>query len=131
MPLRNPSLKTRITGMIRKSARNTRATAAKMARANGGSVVTDGGIRANDFRSDMAKSPPAPGLNQIDCEQNKESNRQHDHGYRRGSGIVEFLEFDHDQHRCNLRDVRQIARDEDDRAVFTDRSRKREGKPSQ
>ena len=51
---------------------------------------------------------------------------QHDRGDRRGAGIVELLELDDDQQRRDLGDVRQVAGDEDDRAVFADGAREGE-----
>lgn len=40
--------------------------------------------------------------------------------------IVEFLQPDHDEERCDFRDIGNIARDEDDRAVFADAAREGE-----
>ncbi len=51
---------------------------------------------------------------------------QHHRGDRRGVGVAEFLEPDDDQQRRDLGYVGQVACNEDDRAVFTDRACERE-----
>ena len=67
-----------------------------------------------------------PRLQEIDREEDEE--RAYEHGEPDGGGarVVELFEPDDDQERRDLRDHRDVAGDEDDRAVFSDRARKGE-----
>src|SRR5262245_22925706 len=104
---------------MRKSARNASASAISSARTAARSVVAADTLRGRTGAMDalaMAEPPPAPGLQQVDREQDAERERQHDDRDRGGAGVVELLQLDDDEHRRDLRHVRQIAGDEDDRA---------------
>ena len=51
---------------------------------------------------------------------------QHDEAERRSAGVVELLQLDDDQQRRDLGLHRQVAGDEDHRAVLADRARERQ-----
>ena len=67
-----------------------------------------------------------PPLQVIDGEQEQEGNHQHDDGQRGGAGVVELVQLVHDQQRDNLRLHRDVAGDENDRAVFAEGARERQ-----
>src|SRR6188768_3302518 len=75
----------------------------------------------------IAIPPPAPGLDQVDDEEQREGDHQHDRGDDGGANIVEFLQADVDQQRRDLGDKGNIAGDEDDRAIFADGAGEGEG----
>ena len=50
---------------------------------------------------------------------------------RRGAGVVVLFQFGDDQQRRDLRLHRQVAGDEDDRSVFAQGARKRQGEAGQ
>ena len=86
-------------------------------------------------RQDAHSAPPGagfrPALQRVDEEQQQERRDQH-HGRDRGRvRVAEFLQPDDDQQRRDLRHVRQVAGDEDDRAVLADRAREREREAGQ
>src|SRR5262249_62124167 len=97
---------------MRKSARNASASAISSERTTARSVVAEETLRGRTRTSGMAESPPAPGLQEVDGEQDAEGERQHDHRDRGGAGVVVFLELDDDQDRRDLGDVGKIAGDE-------------------
>ncbi len=72
-----------------------------------------------------------PGLQQVDRQKNDERQHQHCTGQCRGPGIVEFVEADHDQQGRNFRNVLQVAGNEDDRTVLSDRARERKRRTRQ
>src|ERR1700722_11403629 len=81
--------------------------------------------------SDIAEPPPAPGLDEVYRKENNEGGNEHGDRYRSRTGIVIFLDLDHNQQRHDLGYVRQIAGDEYDRAIFADAAREREGETGQ
>ena len=70
---------------------------------------------------------PAPRLQEIDREEDDERGRQHDETERCGAAVIELLQVDHDEQRRDLGFHRQVARDENDRSVLTERAREGEG----
>ena len=80
---------------------------------------------AGHQRPAATMTPAAPGLQQVDRQQHHERHHQHDEAERRGAGVVELLQLDDDQQRRDLGLHRQVAGDEDDRAVLADRARER------
>src|SRR6185312_14319280 len=68
----------------------------------------------------IAVPPARPGLDQVDGKEQQEGDQQHDGGDGGRARIVVFLEADEDQQRGDFRDERDIAGDEDDRAIFAD-----------
>src|SRR5579875_2396729 len=75
--------------------------------------------------------PPSPGVDEIDREQHHERHDEHHGPERRGAPVVELLQVDDDEKRRDLGLPRNVARDEDDRAVLAHRARERECKPGQ
>ena len=65
-------------------------------------------------------------LQRVEQQQDEERRRQHDQSDSGGACIVELLELDDDQERRDLGHHRQIAGDEDHRAVFAHRTREGE-----
>src|SRR5690606_29373688 len=131
-PRRNASMNTAISGSTRNSTRKPSASAIRIPLARGPSVVgrwkrrvcTGEDTTARDISvissTAIAVSPAAPGLNEVDGEQHREGDDQHDRRDRRRACVVEFFQPDDDQKRRDLRHVGDVAGDEDHRAVFTD-----------
>src|SRR4029078_4922815 len=84
------------------------------------SVVTErrptvGATGRASATSDIGKPPAAPGLEQVDGEEEREGQHQHDRRYGHRAGIVEFGQPDDDEQRRDLGNERDVAGDEDDR----------------
>src|SRR6185312_15897427 len=60
----------------------------------------------------------APGLQEVDGEEDHEGRRQHDGAERRGSPVIKLLQMNDDEEGSDLGLQGRVARDEDDRAVF-------------
>ena len=73
-----------------------------------------------------AEPPAAPALRRVDDEQHDEGDGQHDRGDRGRAVVIVFLEFHDNQQRGDLRDIGDIAGDEDHRTVFADAAREGE-----
>src|SRR5215813_14469081 len=82
--------------------------------------------KSGDARSTTLSSP-RPSLQHVDGEEKDERGDQHQGGDHGGAGIIELLELDHDQKRNDFRIARDVAGDEDHRAVFADGARERQG----
>src|SRR5581483_353274 len=131
MPLRSASLNTTTTGRIRKTAKNRTAKAINSNLTGAVSVVTGRGDLDAEATSAIAMPPPAGSLNQVDRKQNKERQSEHDDSDRGGAAIIEFLQFDDNEHWGDLGHVRQIAGDEDHRTVLAYGAREGERKTGQ
>src|ERR1700681_1037619 len=111
---------------------NRTASAMSSPRTKAASVVTGRALTTTGAgrraESVIADSRADPGLQEVDEE--KESEGDHQHGRRHGSraGVVELLQADDDEERRDLRDVGDVAGDEDDRAVLADGAGESEGK---
>ncbi|CAI8721855.1 protein of unknown function [Methylococcus capsulatus] len=72
-------------------------------------------------RSDAGAAPvPGPPLQQVDGQQQGERDQQHGHRQGGGAGVVVLLQLGDDEQRGDFRDQRNVAGDEDHRAVFAD-----------
>src|SRR2546423_13275454 len=65
-------------------------------------------------------------LQGIEPEQNQKGYAEHHHAHRSRARVIEFLELDDDKKRRDFGFHRQIASDENHRAVFAHRAGKRE-----
>src|SRR5947208_3562249 len=70
-----------------------------------------------------AMASPRPALEEVDREQGQEGNDEHRRGERGRPLVVKLFEPRDDEERRDLGIARQIAGDEDDRAVFPDAAR--------
>src|SRR5262245_56960719 len=109
-------------GTRRKSVRNPIATAIRQTRTARGSVRGSARSRAISARlhRDHAQRE------KVDGDQEGERHEQEDERDRRGAGVVELLEPDHDQKRRDLGLHGHVAGDEDDRSVLSERPREGE-----
>src|SRR5512132_3643292 len=124
MPCRNASTKTAASGKMTITARNASARTVNETRSHVGSVTARRSIWSAapvmSWSSASAAAPLVPALQPVDDEQHAESGDQYDRGDRRSSGVVVLLELDDDQQRRDLRHHRQVAGDEDHRAVLAE-----------
>src|SRR5436190_20780013 len=98
MPRLKASMKTVRSGRTRNSAKKRIAAAISTARVAYGSAVTAPrtGADARETASDMAESPPAPYLEEVDPQQAQERDRQHDGRDHPRDAIIEFRQHDDD-----------------------------------
>ncbi len=76
--------------------------------------------------SAMAEPPVAPDLHQVDQKQNDERDGEHDRGNRSGGRVVALLQAKDDEQRQDFGLSWNVAGNEDDRAIFADRTGERE-----
>src|ERR1022692_3547933 len=130
-PLRKASRKTVSSGRKRNRPRNSSVIAISTARSQGGSR------RARDapatawaaaaIRGPLSQAAAEPPLQEVDREQPYERSHQHDDGDGGSARVVVLLQLGDDEQRGDLRVHRHVSRDEDHRAVFAQRARKRHG----
>src|SRR5262249_30616823 len=90
-------------------------------------VTVSAALTWGSVTSAIQKPPPAPDLDEVDGEEEREGDEQH-HRRDRGRRRVFVLgRFEDEEERRDLRDMGDIAGDEDPRAVLADRPRQREG----
>src|SRR6266567_2210136 len=126
--------KAALSGRMRNSARNARATAISPVRAAGDSVSgSETRARCALRRSTCAAAarsatlpPPRPRLEKIDREQQNERGDQHQAREHGGAGVIELLELDHDEQWQDFGNSGHVAGDEDHRAVLADGAREGE-----
>src|SRR5205814_920623 len=85
--------------------------------------------RNSNLALDVAAAPPR--LQQVDGEQHDEGDAEHHHPQGRGAVVVELLEMDDDEERGDLGLHRQVAGDENDRAVLPEGARERQREAGQ
>src|SRR5690606_6893069 len=127
-PKRNASTNTAASGSRRNSAIRRTVTPIANTRKPSGSVTGERKADAASGRagcraaSAIAEPPLAPDLDEIDRKQDDEGRDQHDGSDRRGGRVVELFQPEDDQQRQDLGLARQVAGDEDDRAVLAHRA---------
>src|SRR5258707_9115941 len=110
MPPRRASTNTVASGRSTKTVRKTTVIAIMTPRTQRGSLVTRGGRAGTksavaSVASDIAEPLAAPGLQEIDGQEQDEGDDQHDRRDHRRGGIVVLLQLHHDQERRDLRHV--------------------------
>src|SRR6185503_9977507 len=97
-PLRKPSTMTTMSGRNKNPRRKTTARPMRAIRAFRPSLATSRvWTRSEISMSDMTKPPAAPGLEQVDQQQQLKRDYQHQESDDRGSLVVELLELDDDE----------------------------------
>src|SRR5258705_531813 len=77
----------------------------------------------------LEPAPPLP--KDVDCPEQQERKDEQDDRQRDGARVIIFLQPHHDEIGRNFGTKGLIARNKDDRTVFSDRSRERQRKASQ
>src|SRR3979411_1886910 len=97
-------------GSTRKNSRKASAEPIKIQRTGAGSVhgrrtgrATCGTVDARRPMASTAMTPPGPGLDKVDDEQQDERGDQHQGGDRRRAGVIELLRFDDAAQRTHPR----------------------------
>ena len=138
-PCATPRRTPRTSGSSRKitkkpsdSVSTTRLDPARIARRRVRLEARRAGAHAGRYGARCRHQAPLPDrrdgplLQAVDDQQQHERHHQHHGGHRGRAGVVVLLELGDDDQRRDLRHHRQVAGDEDHRAVFADRARERQ-----
>src|SRR4051794_24160323 len=114
MPPRSASTKTVASGSSTNTLRKMTVMAIMTTRTQGASLVTRGGRAGTKsavarVASDIAEPLAAPGLEEIDREEQDEGDDQHDRRDDGRGGVVVLLQLHHDQERRNFGNVGHVA----------------------
>src|SRR5207342_2673633 len=122
-PFSNAAPSTIASGSTTSSAISTTAIAISVQRSHAGDC--------SGSRLRILASMREQRRDRVDREQAHERRRQQQRGDRNGAVVVVFLQPDRDQQRRDLGLERQVAGDEDHRAVFAQAAREREREPGE